>query len=163
MALPSKIAKISVVDFIRVVKVLRETLWLSICRTDGLVTCLSLLLRGRSLYAACCFVSRRGSRKRFSLFASSARMKLLVCVNKSSNNVGDFAIKSLNRRPWRKPLMNAPKAIMSDRSAMCKDLCLGLLESSLLQKVWPKLFPQPVEAINASRFKVVVPESSCSA
>ncbi|GJR29277.1 transposon ty3-I gag-pol polyprotein [Tanacetum coccineum] len=45
IALPSEVAKISVVDFIRAVKVLRETLWLSICQTDGLVRCLSLLLR----------------------------------------------------------------------------------------------------------------------
>nr|GEW17634.1 hypothetical protein [Tanacetum cinerariifolium] len=41
----------------------------------------------------------RGSQRRFSLFASSARMKLWVCVNKSSIVVGGFAIKYLKKRP----------------------------------------------------------------
>ncbi|GJT75380.1 ribonuclease H-like domain-containing protein [Tanacetum coccineum] len=62
----------------------------------------------------------RGSWRQFSLFVSSARIKLLVYLNKSSSDVGGFEIKSLNRRPGRMPLMNAPDTMTSDRSAMCK-------------------------------------------
>ncbi|GKE06179.1 hypothetical protein Tco_1398197 [Tanacetum coccineum] len=164
MVLPSEVAKTSAWDFIRAVKVSRGTLWLSTCRTAGLVRCLYLILRGRSLYVACCFVSQRGSRRWFSLFASSVRMKLLVCVNKSSSDVGSLCEQAEpNRHPGRKPLMNAPDTITSDRSAMCKDFCMGLLEPSLLQNVCPKLVPQLVEAIHASGCKVVLPESRCSA
>ena len=73
-----------------------------------------------------CFVSRCGSRRRFLLFASLARMKLWVCVNRSSSDVGGFAIKSLNKRPVRSPLMNAPDTMTSDRSTICKVSLLNL-------------------------------------
>ncbi|GKF97848.1 hypothetical protein Tco_0293669, partial [Tanacetum coccineum] len=74
------------------------------------------------LSEAPCFASQ----SRFSLFASSAQMKLLAWVYKSSNDIGGRAIRSLKSLPGRSPLMKAPVIIPSERSVMCNVSVGGL-------------------------------------